>query len=233
MDYFTAIDHYIKIIEKWNKDQHLEVHDYFSIFLLIITAITAIKNSLLLNSIKSGNILTYLNKEAIKQTLYIEDLLNQLLLLLDCSRVCIGLFHNGTSLGGFAFKKMSVFYEARRSDAISLKDTIKNIDLNKLNEHLYNLNDDYFTEIDRDNENLSNDCKRYLDFANLKAVYSVLLKNNKKIYGILEIQYLKNNERNINNFKDIEIQEEKEVLINKILKSLSYIVENKKIPNIQ
>lgn len=226
-EYINIINHTRDTINKWNKDQSLDAGDYLSIILILVTLLTTIRNSLKLESITKINVLSYLNKDSIKQIADIEKLLEELLLLLDASRICVALFHNGTSIGSYPFKRMSVIYEAVRSDAKSLKKVVKDIDLNNLSNQLLNLSAEHFTEVARLDPKLNTSCKEYLDYHDLYVMHSILLKNKIGVYGILEIQYLNNNKNNADTFSKESIIEEKEILINKILTSVKRITENK------
>lgn len=231
-DYLTLIQEGREIVQKINKDVNLDPGDYLTLIVIILTLITSILNGKKLAYLTKSNILAYLNNDNIKNVLYIENLLEKLLLLTNSSRICVGLFHNGTSIGSYSFKKMSIIYEAKRSDTKSIKNNYKDVELARLYKHLAKVNTDNFTFSSRDDDSLDKECIQYLDFLNLTAVYSILLSDSKGVYGILEIQYLDKNKYNVETFEDSSILEERDILFNKISKSISFIVNNKKIPDI-
>lgn len=202
--------------------------DILVIVFLLIGVINTILNSRIISIVKNHNILSYINKDKIKEIILIERLLEDLLILTNASRVSVGIFHNGQNIGSFNFKKMSVIYEAKKNKVSSIKDLYKNVDFSKLKTHILRLNSDSFVKYTINDEDILDACKDYLDINDMDTVYSRLLKNDIGEYGVIEIQYLTDNLENINS---VELKNnEVEKLYNKISRLLRYVIEEKKIP---
>lgn len=212
----------LKIIRKENS---ITAEEYFSLFINCVILLTLIIKVIqpLTDIVKPLKV--KLTKKYFKEIDFVEDLLEELLLLTKADRVCVGVFHNGQVWGHFHFMKMTIAYEACKHGISSIKKLYANVPIEKIKNQLQIVNVDEFSIFNR-NDNLEPECVRYLDSQNLKGILSRLLTNKKgEVIAILEAQRL------CGYFGKEDLSDSRlEPTFNRLMHNLSLINEGKELP---
>lgn len=117
----------------------------------------------------------------------IEKILKQMLTILDCDRIAIGIFHNSELL---PLTTMSVLYEVCKEGVTPKKDSMLNLPILNLQSEIKNLNPFKFLKFSITQSNLTPSCARYLQNKGVHTKYCRLLANKEGAYGIMEMHYL-------------------------------------------
>lgn len=121
----------------------------------------------------------------------IENVLKQILTILDCDRVVIGIFHTKSKENNLLpFKSMSVIYEACKDNVISKKESLINLPILNIQSEIRNLNPFKFLKFSVNEINVNSSCAAYLKKKGIHTKYCRLLSSKQGAYGILEIHYL-------------------------------------------
>lgn len=117
---------------------------------------------------------SFLSKSYIKDVNYVEDILENILLLTDSDRVCVGVFHNGENWGSFHFLKMSIIYEATRPGIQAFKKRFQSIPLERISTEINNITTQEF-RIFNYSADLPVGCCQYMDANGLSSISSRLI----------------------------------------------------------
>ena len=211
----------VKIIQK---QENITFYDYFSLLINLLIIATLIYKVIqpLSEIVKPFKV--RLTKNYFKEIDYIEDILEEIMILTDSDRVCVGVFHNGDTWGQFHFLKMTIIYEARKQGITSIKKIYNNVPLEKIKEQLQKIKEDKFYIFNRKND-FSVECMQYLDSQNLKGILSRLISNKKgDVIAILESQRLGGY------FSQLDLNDPRlEPTFNRLVYSLSLINEGKQL----
>lgn len=168
---------------------------------LVLMTIALVYNSLMITISKfridktaMTDIISFITKDDIKFTEQIEDILNQLLVLVNCDRVVIGIFHNGSSLGHLHNSYVSIEYEVTADGISSIKEEVKKIPIRKIQTEISNglETSNKFIKYNRKDNNLPQKCIQHLDNINVEEIWSrLLITENKEAYAILQFQWVK------------------------------------------
>ena len=121
----------------------------------------------------------------------IENILKQMLTILDCDRVVIGIFHTKSKEDSLLpFKSMSVIYEACKDNVTSKKESLVNLPVLNIQSEIRNLNPFKFLKFSVNQNNVNSSCVVYLKKKGIHTKYCRLLSSKQGAYGILEIHYL-------------------------------------------
>lgn len=212
----------LKIIRKEN---NITTEEYISLFINFIILLTLVIKVIqpLTDIVKPLKV--KLTKKYFKEISFIEDLLEELLLLTKADRVCVGVFHNGQVWGHFHFMKMTIAYEACKYGITSIKKLYANVPLEKIKNQLQVVDEDKFSIFNRDDD-LEPECIKYLDSQNLKGILSRLITNKKgEVIAILEAQRL------CSYFGNEDLSDSRlEPTFNRLIHNLSLINEGKELP---
>lgn len=171
---------------------------------------------------------SYFTQNDLVQKQAVESVLENFIKITGCHRVCIGLFHNGSSVGSTHFKKMSITHEAKQQGVSSFIARFQNVPLYKLEQELTLSNSYEFTSISINDPDLYISCKNYMNSNCLKYVLTRQLICNKGIYGIIELQFIE--EPDLDDLKKQETIAQINTVYDQIANMTDYIRRNKPIP---
>lgn len=156
--------------------------------LLIFTLIISKFTSAIEPAKKVIESLTYVSKEDLELLNDIENCMQRLMSATQSDRIIIGLFHNGTTDKlGFHEKKISAIFEV--TDRLKpTKDQVQSIPIDFVKEEILLADDKYFQTYKRGN--LHSRCDEYLDRIGIVRKDFKLLKDNRSIYGLINIHFL-------------------------------------------
>lgn len=237
----------IQIIKQY-KDTGYLTYDGALVLGVIGLFLTANIITNIINLVEAGetarkNITAYLKPDHFQDKEYIENILKDMLTTSHSDRVCLGIFHNGSNWGNLHFTKMSVKYEARRQGIESVKNILKDIDIERISEEIKAYSEEEFRHFSIEDSNLSPGCIIYLDNLGIKSVWSRLLSSKESIsskllskfikpkevgvYAILEIQSL--SEESKENSYSADTEQKLEDLYKKLLWAVDRVRRGKKV----
>lgn len=194
-DHNISVETGIQIIKQY-KDTGYLTYDGALVLGVIGLFLTANIITNIINLIEAGetarkNVVAYLKPEHFQDREYIENILKEMLTTSQSDRVCLGILHNGTNWGKLHFTKMTVKYEARRQGIESVKNILKDIDIERISEEIKKYSEDEFKHFSRKDSTLSPGCIVYLDSLGIKSVYSRLLSSKESITNKLFNRFFK------------------------------------------
>lgn len=200
----------------------------------LIIAITIVK--FIMPAVKTIDKLTkssysFLTKSYFKEVKYVEDILENILLLTEADRVCVGVFHNGDKWGSFHFMKMSIIYEAKRPGIQSFKKTFQSVPIERLIEEIKSVSEGYFSLFNK-SDSLSVGCQQHMDANGISAISSRLISKNQDKESDRVIAVI--NCHKITGSFDQELFEQPEVVreFNRLCWALTRINESKSLPDL-
>lgn len=173
---------------------------------------------------------TFINNSYFKEVKYVEDILENILLLTQSDRVCIGVFHNGDKWGSFHFMKMSIIYEAVKPGIQSFKKKFHSVPIEKLLDEIKTINTSEF-KIFNYNSDLNIGCRQHMDTCGLTSISSRLISKNSEasdsIIAVINCHKV-NGTFNQSSFLSEDLIRE----FNRLCWALSRINESKPLPDI-
>lgn len=221
------------LIRDIKNNPNVSYFDYFDTFLKLIILIVVVWTRARVLKTPLRDVLRSLTKRDLKKNEEIENILLELLWTSKADRVCVGLLHNGLTAGNIHFDKISVMYEVTRPNITSIKPTIQNINISVIYKHLIDSSALQFIKYSRD-EAIDSSYSKFLDYMGINTVYSRLLINSKKstankedkpIYGIVELYYINDTEENL--YSENKVRE-LDILYNKLSTCLERHIKDKR-----
>lgn len=171
---------------------------------------------------------TLLIKSYIKEVKYVEDILENILLLTKADRVCVGVFHNGDNWGSFHFLKMSIIYEATKPGIQSFKKRFQAVPIENILTEIKNITSTEF-KVFTYSEDLSQGCKQHMDASGLSSIASRLIskgENEDNIIAVINCHKVTGNFSGVA-FSEPDIERE----FNRLCWALTRINESKALPD--